>query len=56
MESARKATPPLPSTFHGIATSPRTVTACRLATRGSPAVVTLMTSAPESSIATSSVA
>src|SRR5947209_873728 len=53
--SARNATPPRPSMFHGVATSLSTVTSCRLTTFGSPAVVTLMTSAPVSSIATSSV-
>src|SRR5262249_26329751 len=55
MLSARKATPPRPSMVHGVATSLTTVTSCRLAILGSPAVVTLMTSAPVSSIATNSV-
>src|SRR6185437_830696 len=53
--SARNATPPRPSMFHGVATSLTTVTSCRVVTLGCPAVVTLMTSAPVSSIATSSV-
>src|SRR6266702_6889 len=55
IESALNATPLRPSTVHGVATSLATATICRFVTFGSPAVVTLMTSAPVSSIATSSV-